>query len=274
VSPRPPPPASPLTLAIEVSNPSAHADHTRASTHPDSSTPDILGPSVALARGSSVLDQEPLITRDRHDDDLMPAIDRLVRRAGFTPRDLERIAVSIGPGGFTGLRVAIATAKALGEAIIARGGNPDSCTPVPSARVVAHNHAAAGPHRPFAVALASKRHTAWLTVFAPDTTPLPPMGTSLDTPGLLASADDLEAICRARAIGTLLADEHLPAALRDRAAQLGIVIHPPIFSAAACARVAATLSPINPAALLPLYPREPEAVTKWRTLHPRSDTQP
>ena len=82
----------PLTLAIEVSNPSAHAD--ADSGQPTRASPDALGPSVALARGPDILDQEPLRTPDaRHDDDLMPAIDRMVRRAGFTPAE-----TSHGPG--------------------------------------------------------------------------------------------------------------------------------------------------------------------------------
>ncbi len=268
-----PPLHAPLTLAIEVSNPSSADDR------PNAPGPkgDVAGPSVALARGSVVLDQEPLHTPDsRHDDDLMPAIDRLVRRAGFSPVDLRRVAVSIGPGGFTGLRVAIATAKAIGEAIAARGHAPACCIPVASALVAAHNCIAArrgapAPSGPFAVALASKRDTVWLTLFNAGGEPISPSmhheGPG-GVPGRLATADDLGALHSAHAFGTLLSDRFLPEAHRRRADQLGVVVAPLVLSGAACARASHGIVPLDPADLSPLYPREPEAVTKWRALHP------
>ena len=43
----------------------------------------------------------------------MPTIDFLVAQAGWQPSDLERIVVAQGPGSYTGLRVAVATAKTL-----------------------------------------------------------------------------------------------------------------------------------------------------------------
>jgi tRNA threonylcarbamoyladenosine biosynthesis protein TsaB len=47
----------------------------------------------------------------------MPTIDRLLGDCGFTPGDLEGLAVSIGPGSFTGLRVGLSTAKGLALAL-------------------------------------------------------------------------------------------------------------------------------------------------------------
>jgi tRNA threonylcarbamoyladenosine biosynthesis protein TsaB len=44
---------------------------------------------------------------------LAPAIDSVLRRAGLTAADLGAIAVGRGPGGYTGARLAIATARAL-----------------------------------------------------------------------------------------------------------------------------------------------------------------
>ncbi|ADU50392.1 peptidase M22 glycoprotease [Thermaerobacter marianensis DSM 12885] len=44
---------------------------------------------------------------------LMPAVDRLCRRAGIGPRQLDGIAVALGPGSFTGLRIGLAAAKGL-----------------------------------------------------------------------------------------------------------------------------------------------------------------
>jgi tRNA threonylcarbamoyladenosine biosynthesis protein TsaB len=47
---------------------------------------------------------------------LLPLIDKLLKQADVSFDDLERIAVGIGPGTFTGLRIGIATARALTQA--------------------------------------------------------------------------------------------------------------------------------------------------------------
>ncbi|HRJ50504.1 MAG TPA: hypothetical protein PKU91_08220, partial [Phycisphaerales bacterium] len=51
----------------------------------------------------------------RHDDDLMPAIQRLADRVGFRPSDVTRLAVSAGPGGFTAVRMAMTVAKSIAD---------------------------------------------------------------------------------------------------------------------------------------------------------------
>jgi tRNA threonylcarbamoyladenosine biosynthesis protein TsaB len=52
----------------------------------------------------------------RYSELLLPAITELLRKQGGAPRDaLSLIAVAIGPGSFTGLRVAVATVKGLAE---------------------------------------------------------------------------------------------------------------------------------------------------------------
>jgi tRNA threonylcarbamoyladenosine biosynthesis protein TsaB len=53
--------------------------------------------------------------RPRHSQVLLPEIERCVETAGGWGR-IERIAVGIGPGSFTGLRIGIATARALAQA--------------------------------------------------------------------------------------------------------------------------------------------------------------
>jgi tRNA threonylcarbamoyladenosine biosynthesis protein TsaB len=51
-----------------------------------------------------------------HARELMPAIAEVMERAGVGYGDLEAIAVGVGPGTFTGLRIGIATARALAGA--------------------------------------------------------------------------------------------------------------------------------------------------------------
>ena len=53
----------------------------------------------------------------RHGEVLPVQIEDVLHQAGVTPSDLDAIAVGIGPGAFTGLRVGLATAEALGLAL-------------------------------------------------------------------------------------------------------------------------------------------------------------
>ena len=51
-----------------------------------------------------------------HTTELMPAIAAMLERAELGYRDLDAVAVGVGPGTFTGLRIGIATARALAQA--------------------------------------------------------------------------------------------------------------------------------------------------------------
>lgn len=72
-------------------------------------------PSVAvLARGEVF--EEPVPQDRRASEELLPAIERCLARADLRLPDCDRIAVCSGPGSFTGLRIGLATAWALGRA--------------------------------------------------------------------------------------------------------------------------------------------------------------
>lgn len=78
--------------------------------------------AVALqaAEGKTALearDDPPSDARPRHTVCLLALIDELLERSGTSWAQIERIAVGIGPGTFTGLRVGIATARALGQVL-------------------------------------------------------------------------------------------------------------------------------------------------------------
>ncbi len=55
-------------------------------------------------------------TGNTHSERLMPQIERLFLLAGVLPSEVEGLAVSIGPGSFTGLRIGLTTAKTLAYA--------------------------------------------------------------------------------------------------------------------------------------------------------------
>ena len=50
---------------------------------------------------------------NRHTEELMPAVASMLAQSGVTPRALRAVAVALGPGSFTGLRVGLAAAKGL-----------------------------------------------------------------------------------------------------------------------------------------------------------------
>ncbi|MBM4184008.1 MAG: tRNA (adenosine(37)-N6)-threonylcarbamoyltransferase complex dimerization subunit type 1 TsaB [Gemmatimonadetes bacterium] len=73
--------------------------------------------SVAVGFGDEVLASGALEVRQEHASRLVPMIDQALSEAGVRPADLAGILVGEGPGSFTGVRVAAATAKGLAHAL-------------------------------------------------------------------------------------------------------------------------------------------------------------
>jgi tRNA threonylcarbamoyladenosine biosynthesis protein TsaB len=72
--------------------------------------------SVALGVPGATAYEENIGGARRHAAELLPSIQRLLQRAGVSVGDLEGIALSDGPGSFTGLRVGASVVKALVQA--------------------------------------------------------------------------------------------------------------------------------------------------------------
>lgn len=264
-----------ITLCIETSNPSAPGSpgvcvgQLAALDAPDLRAGAIGShfQGVHLLSIASISDNTST-PKQRNEDRLMVAIEQAMNAAGLTPRQIKRIAVSIGPGGFTSVRLAVTSAKCIAEVTGA------ACIPVPTALVAAVRFAAdLGPATPtrstlpraaFAVALASKGADAYVQAFS--THQAPPGVTPL-TQGKVIDAQGLADLVETHAITTLLADDFLPEAMRHRAVELGVSVAPISLDPIACLAASRTIDPVDPVDLLPLYPREPEAVTKWRQLH-------
>jgi tRNA threonylcarbamoyladenosine biosynthesis protein TsaB len=69
--------------------------------------------SVAIGMPGEVPYEESIGGARRHAAELLPAVQRLLQQAGASLDDLRGVALSDGPGSFTGLRVGAAVAKAL-----------------------------------------------------------------------------------------------------------------------------------------------------------------
>jgi tRNA threonylcarbamoyladenosine biosynthesis protein TsaB len=76
--------------------------------------------SVAVGCGDAVLAYERRDMRHGHAEALLPMIDQTMATTGLTPSDIDIIAASVGPGGFTGIRAGLAAAQGLALAAQAR----------------------------------------------------------------------------------------------------------------------------------------------------------
>lgn len=226
-----------LILAIETSNPSAWTPERR-------SRPGVALGVLGAGGNVELAGVEPIRLDDPHYDDLAGAVARLFERCGAAPGELARVAVSVGPGGYTAVRVAVMTAKMIA---LATGAE---CVPVESARVAA-DRVARG--RRCAVCLASKGADCYAMVFGQDGSAGP--GRIVDVATM--EWDGLE---------VLVADRFLPGPIAAGAAERGIAIEAPELDPAACLELGAGLPAVPADAILPIYPRIPEAVRKWRDL--------
>lgn len=77
----------------------------------DTATPSV---TVALHEGGEVVAERRSEQRMKHGEQLAPLIADVLSDAGVVRQDLTAIGVGVGPGPFTGLRVALVTARTLG----------------------------------------------------------------------------------------------------------------------------------------------------------------
>ena len=144
----------------------------------DTSTPTVTAGVVSLLRPHELIgaDGQPtgrpvellaecsVTDAFAHAEQLMPLVQAALHQAGSELRALEAVVVGLGPGPFTGLRVGIATAQALGDAL-----------DLPVHGVGSHDGAAQAflhalpepPGGPFLVVTDARRREVYLSGYAP-----------------------------------------------------------------------------------------------------------
>jgi tRNA threonylcarbamoyladenosine biosynthesis protein TsaB len=211
----------------------------------DTATP---ATTVAIARG----DAEPVEARHDpepgerpgHATQLLPLIAEVMERAGVAWDDVDRLAVGIGPGSFTGLRIGLATARSLAQSrrlpLVGVSSLAALAYPHAGARVAAVIDARRG--EVFAARWEDARQTLAQAAFTPD-----------------AFAEHLRA-----AGGSTLAVGDGAVRFRERLESAGADIpadDSPAhrLSAAYICLLGARAEPADPGTVLPAYVREPDA---------------
>ncbi|MFN3166471.1 MAG: tRNA (adenosine(37)-N6)-threonylcarbamoyltransferase complex dimerization subunit type 1 TsaB [Phycisphaeraceae bacterium] len=206
--------------------------------------------SIALGIDGELIETANLPRKKRHNLELMPAVAALCDKHQLEPADLGELYTSLGPGSFTGLRIAIATAKMLSLT------NPAlKLVGVPTIDVLAEQFKDAAEH--VAVCMNIKRGTMYAGVYRD--------GQPILEPALRSAEALLEQSPRSLAIVAevdtgIEPDEGVTIVDRSAIEADAAVTWRLGKNRAGEGRFTA------PADLLPLYVREPEAVTLWNDL--------
>jgi len=89
--------------------------------------------SVVVAVGGRILEERVLSATSRHAVELMPTIEAMVKEVGWRADMIEHMYLSLGPGSFTGLRIAVAVVRGMAQAIGCK------VVGIPSLEVIAQN---------------------------------------------------------------------------------------------------------------------------------------
>ena len=213
----------------------------------DTATPStVVGVQLADGRVVEARDDPPEGSRGEHGSRVLVLVEQALREGDVAWDDIERIAVGVGPGGFTGLRIGIATARALAQA---RG-----LPLVPVSSLAALAAGAAGAGGAIAALIDARRGEVFAGAWDGERELLGPCALAPD-----ALAERLGALARpVQAVGD--------GAVRFRTELEGAGVVVPVdgsavhrIAAAPLCRLGAAGAPAERDRLLPDYRREPDA---------------
>lgn len=90
--------------------------------------------SIAIMKNKELIFSSFFNIKITHSETLMPEIDRALELCNLSPEEIDAVAVAIGPGSFTGLRIGLATAKGFSFA------RKIPVVPISSLQIVALNY--------------------------------------------------------------------------------------------------------------------------------------
>jgi tRNA threonylcarbamoyl adenosine modification protein YeaZ len=182
-----------------------------------------------------------------HAEALMPMMAEVMEEAGLSFGDLDMIAATLGPGSFTGVRIAIAAALGLALVVPVKLFGTDSLS------VMARTALTGGmaPHGPFAVAVDARRGMLYLALFDAD-------GTRQEGPLLIAPDDAIDKLPRALHFVIGSGAELVAEAAAQRGKRFEAMLPELQLNASALAELAFS-SDKTFSTLRPLYLRPPEA---------------
>ena len=179
-----------------------------------------------------------------HARELMPAIVRCMGDADVAFADLDVIAVGVGPGAFTGLRIGVSTARALADA------HDTELRPVSSPAALA----ATSPEALCLPLIDAKRGEVFAALFEGDRVLWPPFAATPDDVAARVAEAGVDPL--AVGDGSVRFREVLEAA-GVRVAPTGSGSH--VVRGLSICRLAAAAAPVSPDAVLPDYLRLPDA---------------
>lgn len=216
---------------------------------------------AGLATEAGMVASMRLAGRMRHAGELLPSVARLLAEHGWEPASLTDVYVSIGPGSFTGLRIAVTVARTLAWSIGVR------ITAVPTLDILARNALLAVPApRHVAVILDAKRSQVYAAAFSVT----PEGGLTRIAEAQLAEPGAFLAACPAPLAVLGEGIDYHQAGLAGRDVQ----VLPRELWWPSCEHVFAVGHSLYrqglctaAGELMPLYIRRPEAEEKWEQLH-------
>ena len=124
--------------------------------------------SLALAVDDRVLSEHERLLR-RHNEQVLPMLDRLYKQAGATPRDTQLIGFGAGPGSFTGVRIAASIAQGVGLA------SDSLVVPMPGSEILLRSAMRAGQVSPghWLTVVPSRADAFYLALYEVDTDGVP-----------------------------------------------------------------------------------------------------
>jgi tRNA threonylcarbamoyladenosine biosynthesis protein TsaB len=212
--------------------------------------------SVALSNADGVLATFAAGAGRRHGETLAPAIRAVCDISGVEIATLSKVAVDVGPGLFTGLRVGVATAKALGHALDIPVAGASSLELV----AFACRHST----RPVAAIVDARRGEVFWEIYHPA-----PGGVRSSGAPAVATPQALVEALRSAGGPLLAAGDGARRYASELSALAGLVeVAPEVFdhpSAGVLALFAERLETVSPTALSPRYLRAPDVRIGWET---------